>query len=429
MQEATYPAQLDRLFITDALGTGPCLLSGTGAWLVSQHAGTANMTVDVAAGRGLVVGSDIANQGSYICWSDAVENVPITAAPGAGQSRIDRIVAKVRDDWVAGGGNSDFLFQAVAGTPATTGSQTPPALPASCMELAQVLVGPQVTTIVTANVTDKRPLLRGSTFIQSIPALGQGSSYIVTHNLNSRNVITQLWDAVTNALIQAEIAVVDANTVQVTASVGTPNASNLVVFAAPTAPQPILASDLSSKAYVDARTPNLPAPVTTGSTIQTYTDNLGGIWVAKNNVNSGAWKLARDVLHARGYRSGAFIITNAPTAISIDTPNWDPYGLISGGVFTAPLPGWYRVTGTVQATPTAAGQYLRTQIWWGGSNTIDDFSYSAGTGVISTAAVDTILAVAGQTFQIYSICPSGVSMSGVPGSTATAATVSYLGSG
>jgi hypothetical protein len=156
-QEGVYPAQLDRLFLSDATSGNASLLSSTTAFTVTQHAGTAGMSVDVAAGRATVLGSDTANQGTYIIWSDAVENPPIATAPGTGQSRIDLIVAQVRDDFVNAGGNNDFQIVSVTGTAAATGSQVAPAAPASSLVLAQVAVGPLVTSILNANITDVRP--------------------------------------------------------------------------------------------------------------------------------------------------------------------------------------------------------------------------------------------------------------------------------
>jgi hypothetical protein len=368
MQEGTYPAQLDRLFITDALGTGPCLLSGTGAWLVAQRAAGTNMSVDVAAGRGLVAGGDIPNQGSYICWSDAVENVPLQPAPGAGQSRIDLIIAQVRDDWVVGGGNSDFVFASVTGTPATTGSQVAPNPPNSSMVLARVLVGPQVGQIVNANITDARPLLRGGMAIQTIPALGVGQSATVTHNLGTRNVFVQLWDSVTSQLILAQLTVVDANNVRVTVSAAMPNSANVVIISVPNNPTPVLATDLAPKAYVDQRTPNLPNPVTSGSGVQGFTDALGDVWVAANGVNAGAWKRARDVLYARVWRSAA--LTTSGVTMSWDTVTRDVYGLWGGAgnatVLTAPVAGIYDVDTEICFTATAAAQYIQNRIYVGG---------------------------------------------------------------
>jgi microcystin-dependent protein len=157
MQEGSYPAQYDRLFLQDVTRSTSLLLSGSGAYLVSQHAGTPGMSVDIAPGRISVVGTDAPNQGSYICWSDTVVNPSVTASPPAGQSRIDNVVVQVRDDNVIGGGNNDFQIKIVTGTPATTGSQSPPTLAPSSVLLAQILVGPLASSVTNAMITDSRP--------------------------------------------------------------------------------------------------------------------------------------------------------------------------------------------------------------------------------------------------------------------------------
>lgn len=123
---------------------------------VSQHAGGVNRSVDVASGWAVIVGTDVAQQGHYLFRSDAVVNVPLAAAPGSGQSRIDLIVAQIRDQDADGGANNDGVIAAVTGTAASTGSQVAPSAPASSLVLAQVLVGPSVTTIVNGNITDER---------------------------------------------------------------------------------------------------------------------------------------------------------------------------------------------------------------------------------------------------------------------------------
>jgi microcystin-dependent protein len=156
-QEGSYPAQYDRLFVQDVTRNTSLLLSGTGAYLVSQRAAGTDMSVDIQPGRIAVLGTDAPNQGTYICWSDTVANVKVLAAPGAGQSRIDVVVAAVRDDNVIGGGNNDFQLLVIEGTPANTGSQAAPVLPHSSVALAQILLGPNATPVTNAMITDVRP--------------------------------------------------------------------------------------------------------------------------------------------------------------------------------------------------------------------------------------------------------------------------------
>lgn len=152
LENLTYSATdmrglIDDLFTPGVIGSGLA---------VTQHAGTANRSVDVALGVCYIAGTDLAGQKKYRFESTAVVNVPLAAAPSSGNSRISLIVAQVLDDDQNGGSQHIPEIVEVAGTPATTGSQVAPATPATALLLATVLVGPTVTTIVTANITDAR---------------------------------------------------------------------------------------------------------------------------------------------------------------------------------------------------------------------------------------------------------------------------------
>jgi len=408
MQNGTYPAQLDRLLLMDAMGTSnSCLLSGTGAFAVSQHAAGASMVLDIAPGRGMVQGNFIANQGNYEIFSDAVDNVTIPTAPGAGQSRIDLVIAQVRDAFVDSGGFSDFIFTTVTGTAAATGSQVAPTAPADSMTLAQVLVGPQVTSIVTANITDSRPFTRGPVVVQTVPVLSAGQSYTVTHNLNTQNLLVQLWDAVTTMLIMAQVDILNNNQISVSVTAATPNAMNVVIYGAAPAATPVLASDLAPKAYVDARTPNLPNPVTSGTTVQSYTAPTGQVYVAKNGVSGGNWYDARDVLQTKVTRAAALACA-AATAINngFDTITRDIYGLWTTGAsstFTCPIAGWYLLTYYTGALATATtGQYVQAQIRQNNATTVAVNSYSGQTTYVTYVTVtDRIYCAAGDTLACW----------------------------
>lgn len=156
-QNDSYPASLDRQLISILFPTGG--VSGSGDLQVTQRAAGINRSVDVAVGKGLVPGSDVVDQGTYVVWQDAFTNVALTAAPGTGLSRYDLIVARVRDADAIGGANNDWLPDVVTGTAAS--SPTVPSLPASCLLLAIVHVGSNVTTIANADITDARQVLGG----------------------------------------------------------------------------------------------------------------------------------------------------------------------------------------------------------------------------------------------------------------------------
>lgn len=150
MQNLTYTAAADRRLIGAMCSPGVL----AGGLAVSQRAAGANMSVDVAVGSCVVEGTAGPGQGRYLCSSDAVANVALAASPASGQSRIDLIVATVRDSSVTGT-DSDWILDKVTGT-ATTGIPAAPAVPSSSLALATVLVGGTVSSIVNANITDQR---------------------------------------------------------------------------------------------------------------------------------------------------------------------------------------------------------------------------------------------------------------------------------
>lgn len=164
-----YSAQLDRqLFMAMWQSEGIIPPTGTnslvtGGFKVTQRAAGADFSVDISTGIALVDGDDVASQGRYLIWSDAVEN-RATPTPGAG-SRTHRVVAQIRDKLHNGlwtGYDWDFVV-----VPDTTGAL--PALPASALEIARVTILPADTAVFnTPNIVDFRSLaaLRASRFPQ-----------------------------------------------------------------------------------------------------------------------------------------------------------------------------------------------------------------------------------------------------------------------
>jgi hypothetical protein len=143
-QGGSYAASVDRGLLSTLWPSG-----GVTGGAVTAVANT--MTVSVAPG---VVAVPLqAGQGVALCRWDAAEVVTLAAAPGSGQSRIDVIVAQVRDNALDSGGNNDFVFTSVTGTPATTGSQVAPATPTNAYALAQVTVPGAVANLNTATIT------------------------------------------------------------------------------------------------------------------------------------------------------------------------------------------------------------------------------------------------------------------------------------
>jgi hypothetical protein len=124
--------------------------------LVAQRGAGANMTVDVAPGL-VVVPAASASNGRYLCSNTATVSLTIGAAPGAGDGRIDLVVAKVRDAQYSGSDN-DWQLLVVAGT--ADPSPVAPSTPAGSIALATVEVTDATTSVVDADITDLRPAAR-----------------------------------------------------------------------------------------------------------------------------------------------------------------------------------------------------------------------------------------------------------------------------
>jgi len=127
----------------------------------------------------------------------------------------------------------------------------------------------------------------------------------------------------------------------------------------------------------------LPAPVTSGSGVQSFTAPDGEVWVAKNGVNSGNWFKARDVLHARYYRSAAYSFPTTQTIMLFDTVVRDPYGLYNAGTgyVTLPVAGSWFFHCVTGGSATAASQFIQ-HIW-----TLNDTNQFESTTVYSPGAV------------------------------------------
>lgn len=189
-QGGSTSAEEDRALIAVALPIPGVALSTDLA--VAQH-GTPNMSVDVAAGRVVIAGTESALQSRYIGWLDATQNVVISAAD-ATNGRIDLIVARIKDAQYSGASNT-FTVEAVTGTPSV--SPAVPAAPADSYILAQIAVAATVTTIVTANITDKRngtgdsfPIVTATTLYPASPFVGLG----VYRKTNDGNEGPEFWN-------------------------------------------------------------------------------------------------------------------------------------------------------------------------------------------------------------------------------------------
>lgn len=150
MDGTTIPGE-DLRRMTAALATPGVV--GANDLKVTEHAGTPNMSVDVAAGAAFVAGTSATWQGTYHVESRASVTKTIAAAD-ATNARKDIVVARVREDFYDSSGVDAWDISVVTGTPA--GSPTAPATPANCLLLAVIDVPANDTAIGNAQITDSR---------------------------------------------------------------------------------------------------------------------------------------------------------------------------------------------------------------------------------------------------------------------------------
>lgn len=160
-----------RRMLESIFGNRPGIIQSTD-WAVTAN-GTPNMSVNVAPGRGLVDGSETANQGMYFCQSTTTTNVTI-AGPDATNPRRDLIVARVRDAQYTTGPSSAFSIEALTGV--ASASPSDPTVQPNCLVLARIQVNPAPdSSIVSGDITDLR-----SSFTGQGRATGLGGTIVCT---------------------------------------------------------------------------------------------------------------------------------------------------------------------------------------------------------------------------------------------------------
>jgi len=272
------------------------------------------------------------------------------------------------------------------------------------------------------------------TYYQTVPAVQAGSPYVVNHRLNSTQVIVQLWDAVTTQLVEAQVQIVDSNNIRISVAQSMPNNVNVVVMIGPSTPAAVQPGDMTSKAYVDARTPNLPAVVTSGSTVQTYTDPTGEVWIAKNGVKGGNWYRARDVIRSRVYRNATWTANASSTLFVFDSMTKDDYTFynLTSGIFTCPVAGWYHAMSQIgvqySTASLAVGAAIVLQQNGVGYSQTNDIRTTTVNGILSYYSNDYIYCAANDQLALWFNTANAPSATRV-GSNLTYAGFYYEGSG
>lgn len=163
LQTKTYTAKAVRALIAE-LGLQPGVYEA-GDMKVVQRAAGANMSVDVGVGAAWVRGTTVSRQGMYHVYNDGVVNLAVNAAH-ATLPRIDQVILRIFDSTDAGSGSDVPTLSVSAGT-ATSGATLDnrtgaAALPTNAIRLADILVPAASTSVVTANIRDRRGWARGA---------------------------------------------------------------------------------------------------------------------------------------------------------------------------------------------------------------------------------------------------------------------------
>lgn len=132
----------------------------------AQRGAGANQSVDIPAGAAWIQIDTGTRNGISHAYNDAVANVTVAAAD-ATNPRIDQACLQYNDTAIpAGTGGNLPTFRILTGT-ATAGATLDnrtgaAALPNDCLRLADILVPAASTSVVTANIRDRRPWARGA---------------------------------------------------------------------------------------------------------------------------------------------------------------------------------------------------------------------------------------------------------------------------
>lgn len=145
-QGASHNANADRaviagLLIQEGVGKSDALLCGPGGLMVTN----------VSAGHCFIPAA-LGSDGFYHGYNDAT--YPVTHDAADASPRVDRVVAKVDDNFVDAGGFNRWRIFIVKGS--TASYPSPPALPSAAISLALVTVPNGVTTLLSSHYADDR---------------------------------------------------------------------------------------------------------------------------------------------------------------------------------------------------------------------------------------------------------------------------------
>lgn len=150
IQTQSHPAEDVRRYFEASMGDRPGVVEDTD--FVVTEAATPAMTVSVSAGRVFVAGDESTYHGLYFAENRGPISVSIATADST-NDRKDLIVVRVKDGNYSGT-EYEVVVEAVTGT--ASASPAEPTLPANSFVLALVDVSAGTSSIVDADITDRR---------------------------------------------------------------------------------------------------------------------------------------------------------------------------------------------------------------------------------------------------------------------------------
>lgn len=204
LQSGSYSAELDRQAIS-ALGAGASgkinarsgVLRSANSEMAVAQTGTASMAVTVAPGKALVSGTFTTTQGTYVVVNSSSVTLTVAAASST-LARIDLVAIQIQDS-VYSGSQNQALLSIITGTPAST--PTVPVLPPSSLALAQVRVGANASSVVTANITDSRLFTAAAGGIVPVQTGDTGSGGHDGQYRDEPAQFLQRWNAATSSWV------------------------------------------------------------------------------------------------------------------------------------------------------------------------------------------------------------------------------------
>jgi hypothetical protein len=238
--------------------------------LVIPDSPTTSMNVIVNPGQCVIPRP---GQGPYVCTLDTAGRIQL-APPDPANSRIDLIVARIRDDRL-GDPTTGFTVEPIAGKPAA--QPVAPQAPDGCLPLAQVTIPPTTTQIQGSAIVDVRRSAAMRTGVGVLlPGDRAGDAGAYVGQVRYRAGVLEAWDG-TGWHATNQLAMFTASVQAVSKQTGLAVLAS-VVIPDPGWPYRIVAQGASELATANCRTDLV-------ITYDTLAGNLIAVAVGPNNSN------------------------------------------------------------------------------------------------------------------------------------------------